>query len=273
MTTLSSVDSHTIQHLQMLRLERATVLIACSSGEIDVCSRLGDHVLHAGQWLISTGRTPMAVRCGLGARAIALSTDAPLSLRRCQAPFPAGGDDPGDLLVRLAWVASTSQPVDFADVLDPMLWPQAVALERCPGRSLERRRHLFMRLQTARRYLAGHLEHAPTLEVLASLVAVTRFHLVRVYRAAFGVTPLEDHHRMRMARAADLLARSTMPVGDVALRCGFDAGCSFARAFRQAYGATPTAWRAGAKPQLSTRVRAIGAPGVARTIGTLAVTA
>ncbi len=75
------------------------------------------------------------------------------------------------------------------------------------------------------------------------------------------------YRRLRLRRAADLLAHSTLPVRDVALACGFSDMSSFARAFReqeghlaprraQAIGTPLSSWRA---PQ------GRGHPGAART--------
>ena len=47
-----------------------------------------------------------------------------------------------------------------------------------------------------------------------------------------------------MRRAADALARSSAPLGQIALDAGFADQSHFTRAFRAAYGVTPRRWRA-----------------------------
>ncbi|RUU47653.1 helix-turn-helix domain-containing protein, partial [Mesorhizobium sp. M7A.T.Ca.TU.009.01.1.1] len=47
------------------------------------------------------------------------------------------------------------------------------------------------------------------------------------------------YRRLRLKRAADLLAHSTLAVRDVALACGFASMSSFARAFREEHGHPP----------------------------------
>jgi AraC family transcriptional regulator len=54
--------------------------------------------------------------------------------------------------------------------------------------------------------------------------------------------------RVRLEHAATLLgARPRRPVTDIALECGFASPSSFSRAFREAYGMTPSDWRAGGR--------------------------
>jgi AraC-like DNA-binding protein len=58
------------------------------------------------------------------------------------------------------------------------------------------------------------------------------------------VQSLKDE--VRSARAQELLRRSRQPVKQVAHQLGFRSEKSFARAFRQWTGVTPSDWRAGA---------------------------
>ncbi len=51
--------------------------------------------------------------------------------------------------------------------------------------------------------------------------------------------PSTYYRTLRLKRAADLLAHSTLPVGEVALSSGFSIPSSFSRAFREAFGFPP----------------------------------
>src|SRR5579885_3473187 len=58
-----------------------------------------------------------------------------------------------------------------------------------------------------------------------------------------GETPLEMHRRLRLERAASQLLASARPVTAIAFDAGYDTHEAFTRAFRDAYGASPSAFR------------------------------
>lgn len=92
------------------------------------------------------------------------------------------------------------------------------------------------------RWGAGTMEPI-TLGDLARAAGVTRGHLARVFRAETGLSPLEALRLIRLERAEMLLARSNLPVQEVASLTGFDDPFHFSRVFRVIFGRSPRAWR------------------------------
>ena len=89
--------------------------------------------------------------------------------------------------------------------------------------------------------LAESLEQERELPATAELAAVANFsafHFMRVYRALAGESLGTTVQRLRLARAAHLLAGSAAPISEIAGRAGFETPQAFARAFRRT-----TAWR------------------------------
>ncbi len=84
----------------------------------------------------------------------------------------------------------------------------------------------------------------PDLAELASIAHFSPFHFHRVYRALTGETVGRTVARLRLLRALHLLSDANTPVTDVALAIGYDTPQSFARAFRDAFDATPSEVRA-----------------------------
>lgn len=80
---------------------------------------------------------------------------------------------------------------------------------------------------------------------LAARLHVSADKLERVFQSAAGIAPASYYRRLRLRRAADLLAHSSLPVREVALACGFANMSSFARAFREFKGQRPTSIRRG----------------------------
>ena len=78
---------------------------------------------------------------------------------------------------------------------------------------------------------------------LAEKLGVSSDKLERNFRSELSISPNGYYRRLRLKRAADLLAHSTLAVRDVALACGFASMSSFARAFREQHGQPPKATR------------------------------
>jgi AraC-like DNA-binding protein len=79
---------------------------------------------------------------------------------------------------------------------------------------------------------------------LAARAYLSRSHFDRVVGAAAGETPARLRRRVLLERAAFRLVTSRATVLEVALEAGYSSNEAFTRAFRRAYGAGPSAWRA-----------------------------
>jgi AraC family transcriptional regulator len=91
--------------------------------------------------------------------------------------------------------------------------------------------------------VADSLEHdrdLPSTATLASIASFSPFHFMRVYRALAGESLGTTVQRLRLARAAHLLAASAAPISEVSGRVGFETPQAFARAFRQHFGVAPS---------------------------------
>ena len=82
------------------------------------------------------------------------------------------------------------------------------------------------------------------LDDVAHRVAASRRQLQRAY-AEIGNTTFREHlTKVRMERAAELLATRRMTVREVAHRVGYRQPAQFAKAFRRHHGAAPSGFRA-----------------------------
>jgi len=79
----------------------------------------------------------------------------------------------------------------------------------------------------------------PDLAQLADAAHLSPFHFHRVWRALTGETLGRTVARLRLLRALDLLADPAIPITDVAGVAGYGTSQSLARAFRDAFDATP----------------------------------
>ena len=75
------------------------------------------------------------------------------------------------------------------------------------------------------------------------MCALSEYHFARMFRQSFGLPPHQYLLARRLACARDLLRGGVLPLGEVALMCGFSSASHFNQRFRQAMGATPGEYR------------------------------
>jgi AraC-like DNA-binding protein/mannose-6-phosphate isomerase-like protein (cupin superfamily) len=78
---------------------------------------------------------------------------------------------------------------------------------------------------------------------LLALAGVSPAHLSRTLRAAYGMTPTDFVADLRLEHAASLLAATTLPIAEIAARCGFSSQSYFTRCFTSAHAVSPRAFR------------------------------
>lgn len=93
----------------------------------------------------------------------------------------------------------------------------------------------------AREYLHAHYRDAIPLEQLAAVAGVSKYHLIRTFRAAVGMPPHMYQLRLRLTRSL-LMLRGGVPLSAIAYDLGFADQSHFTRAFRAEFGTTPGAW-------------------------------
>ena len=79
--------------------------------------------------------------------------------------------------------------------------------------------------------------------MLADLMHMTRTQLNGKTKAITGKTTNAYIQSVRMDRAARMLQQGTMPVGEIAMKCGYEDVSYFSRVFKQTTGITPSQFR------------------------------
>lgn len=109
----------------------------------------------------------------------------------------------------------------------------------------------------ARDYLAANALRRVPLEILATVAGLSKFHLLRVFKAQTGLTPWQFQTQMRVDLARRLLSAGEPP-GQVAVACGFVDQSHMTRRFRQLVGLTPAAYAADTR-RLQSRSKLLAA--------------
>jgi AraC family transcriptional regulator len=94
-----------------------------------------------------------------------------------------------------------------------------------------------------REFIQANLAAPLSLGQLASQCALSEYHFARMFQLSFGLPPHRYVLAQRLRHAQQLLRHSQLPLGEVALACGFASASHFSNRFRQALGATPGQYR------------------------------
>src|SRR6201999_4153098 len=97
--------------------------------------------------------------------------------------------------------------------------------------------------QKALWFIESHLAEELTLDEVAAIGGVSRFHMVRAFAAATGLSVMRYVRARRLSEAARALAGGAPDILDVALDADYGSHEAFTRAFRDHFGMTPEAVR------------------------------
>jgi AraC family transcriptional regulator len=98
--------------------------------------------------------------------------------------------------------------------------------------------------QKALWYIESHLGEPLTLDEIADIAGVSRFHLVRAFAATTGFPVMRYVRARRLSEAARALANGAPDILNLALEADYGSHEAFTRAFRDHFGLTPEAARA-----------------------------
>ncbi len=107
-----------------------------------------------------------------------------------------------------------------------------------PGPPPARTRPEHAAVRRARAYLRERWDQPVPLAELSARAGLSRFELVRTFRAQVGLPPHAYQLDLRVAHARRLLARGEPPAA-VAAACGFADQAHLTRTFKRAVGVTP----------------------------------
>jgi AraC family transcriptional regulator len=104
--------------------------------------------------------------------------------------------------------------------------------------------HYQARMQRVLDHIDRHLDDDLGLASLSEVAAFSMFHFHRQFSATFGLSVHRYVQLARMKRASYRLAfRDAASVTEIAMDAGYEAPDAFARAFRQRFGQSPSAFR------------------------------
>ncbi len=107
------------------------------------------------------------------------------------------------------------------------------------------------RVKTALELMTANLKEPLPLSRIARRVGLSVAHLSHLFKMEIGQPPGSHHMKLRMEKAAELLADPTLSVKEIMDAVGFRDKSDFVRSFKKAYGVAPSAYqKKKAKPSV-----------------------
>ncbi len=163
-------------------------------------------------------------------------TGCPVRLREFSPPLADGEVRYAALKESAGWV--TREPERASARVWDFLWSQAERIVEPVGTAGQ-----HPAVSEALRALERAQPDEPDLRCLAKRCGVSVNHLIRLFRAATGRTPIAFWQERRLNRAARLLSETRWSVKAVSYEVGFSDPTHFCRRFRAHFGVTPQTYR------------------------------
>ena len=103
---------------------------------------------------------------------------------------------------------------------------------------------VLVQLRSAREHADRHFADELTLEQLAAVAGVSKWHFQRLFTSVYGVSPAAYVSKRRIERAQDLLRTANLTVTEVCHAVGFSSLGSFSTRFREIVGESPSEFMA-----------------------------
>jgi AraC family transcriptional regulator len=102
------------------------------------------------------------------------------------------------------------------------------------------REEIFKRLTIVTDYIYSSYDRDMSLDELAGVACLSKFHFLRLFKITFQCTPHQFITNVRMTHAKEMLLRKRNAVKEIGRTLGFKDSSSFSRAFFKQYGVYPT---------------------------------
>ena len=153
--------------------------------------------------------------------------------------YPMGGAI-ADALRTVGSVPLEDSFYDLADALVQLRGDARRESQSFPGLRASTREEMYRRLYRARDFLYSCYREQLSVADAALIAAMSPFHFQRMFKSAFGISPMQFVQRRRLDVARDLLTTTEEDVTQVCLAVGFESLGSFSTLFKRTFGMPPS---------------------------------
>ena len=93
-------------------------------------------------------------------------------------------------------------------------------------------------------YIYTHIDTDINIDNLSLDLNISKFHMHRIFKEAFGKNIYENIKNIRLQKASNLLITNKhSTISEIANQCGYSSQSSFIRVFKQRFSMTPKEWK------------------------------
>lgn len=136
-----------------------------------------------------------------------------------------------------------AQEESLFDLLQYVLLTNSKAMRRLanlPLKSVSVKTEIQERLLSARDFIHSYYASPLSLEAISQEAALSRFHFLRLFKAAFGLSPYQYQKQIRLQKAFALVSTTGLSLEHIAEQVGVENASSLSRMFRQSFGQAPS---------------------------------
>ena len=93
------------------------------------------------------------------------------------------------------------------------------------------------------KFIDGNYQENITLDHMAQIAHMSKYHFCRTFRSVTGTTPLNYVNTVRLTRVHNLLINTTESIDEIARNTGLSSYVNLARVFKKVYGVSPRTFR------------------------------
>ncbi len=104
-------------------------------------------------------------------------------------------------------------------------------------------------------YIYKHMDTDINLDLLSEDLLISKFHMHRIFKEAFGRNIYESIKSIRLQKASNLLITNKYStISDIANKCGYSSHSSFIKSFKERFKMTPKEWKRGGYKEYSQKI-------------------
>ena len=92
-------------------------------------------------------------------------------------------------------------------------------------------------------YIRRNYTRKISLKEISDYCGITSWHLIRLFRSAYGLTPIHYINNLKILHSKELLHKTRLPIKKIACEIGIEDPYYFSRLFYKILGESPTAFR------------------------------
>lgn len=135
--------------------------------------------------------------------------------------------------------AAFNRIVEVANMIHELQFPLAANAKK-----MEIQQQLLLALFRAKDYIYQYYFTNFNLDDLARTAQLSKYHLHRLFKACFQLSPKDLQIKLRMQKAKELLAQEHLPIHSIAHQLGYNDTAAFSNQFRHFHQQTPFQYRA-----------------------------